>query len=77
MVAYALSDISPVRKNCGFALGCGKECFGVSDEWHVDLPFFLILGRLGSYPVSPLSRFFRDLRAIRVSDRRAQVKCLA
>jgi len=33
-------------------------------EWHVDLAFFLILGKLGSYPISPLWRFFRDLRAI-------------
>ena len=23
-------------------------------EWHVELPFFLILGRLSSYAVSPL-----------------------
>src|SRR5215831_2451356 len=27
---------------------------GVLDEWHLDLAFFLNLGKLGSYPVSPL-----------------------
>jgi short chain dehydrogenase len=32
MVACALSDISPVPKNCGFALGRSKECLGVSDR---------------------------------------------
>jgi hypothetical protein len=28
--------------------------FGPIDEWHLDLAFFLNLGKLGSYPVSPL-----------------------
>src|SRR5262245_29773133 len=30
------------------------RAFGPSYEWHVDLAFFLNLGKLGSYPVSPL-----------------------
>jgi hypothetical protein len=27
---------------------------GVSDEWHVDLAFFLNLGKLGGFPVPPV-----------------------
>jgi hypothetical protein len=36
------------------ALGNGRNCVGVADEWHVDLVFSLKLGKLGSYPVAPL-----------------------
>jgi hypothetical protein len=31
---------------------------GHIDEWHVDLAFFLILGKVGNYPASPCDDFF-------------------
>lgn len=30
------------------------RCVGRCDEWHVDPAFFLILGKRGNYPASPL-----------------------
>jgi hypothetical protein len=53
---------------------CGS-CRGVADEWHVDPEKHVTLEKLGSYPACPDSRKKRDLRAIRVADRRALRKC--
>ena len=32
----------------------GLSCVGCIDEWHVDLAGTLILGKLGTYPISLL-----------------------
>jgi hypothetical protein len=43
---------SACRSSARSALRLARACRG--DEWHVDLSFFVILGKLGSYPASPV-----------------------
>src|SRR5262249_33492888 len=70
------SDANNVRQHTADraphrARGTHLRLVGVSEEWHVALEKIVTMEKLGSDPACPDSRNKPDLRAIRVSDRRA------